>query len=118
MGKRTLIDIILIFVFSIAIGCVANLLYQYFIGDRQPSIIKDVYEPEILRLKSINDSLTTIVFEEKKKYIGFQAKYDSLNHSKNTIKTKYVKVYEKIDTLAVNGIVSEYSSIFTDNNIK
>lgn len=95
--------------------CVMGYIILKPSGQTQPD---NDQQEEIDRLKKQNKELEVEMRTYIERSIQYSEIIDSLQSIKPKIKIKYEKIYEGVDTLDNDGIVNEFSGIFSKEGIE
>lgn len=110
IDKKTIAIIVLVIIVAI-LSYIAYKPPIEVIGD-------NVLKTEIERLNKENSALTSQILANDTVIAKLSTKITELENKKPKIKTVYVSIYKKIDTLTCTGIAKEFNRVFANAGVK
>jgi hypothetical protein len=107
---------LLIIVLSFVAGCI--LAFFHFKKTGIPNYNEEYFDKKVDSLNCLNSILFLKVKVYEAKVDSFTKEYEELEKEKSKIKYIYVKKANKIDSAFANDLVSEFKSVFAENNVK
>ena len=110
IDKKTIVIIILVILVAI-LSYIAYKPSVEVIGD-------NVLKAEKERLEAENNTLFNDILSRDTLILKLKTEITDLENQKPKIKTIYVTIYKKIDTLTYTGVANEFRNVFSNAGIK